>query len=207
MTTQSTHRTVVSLKFPAPVLALIALAKAILQALTGNNAFPTPDPPLLTIQAAITDLENAEAAVQTRAKGAVATRNEKRAALVALLQQLKGFVQKIADGDREHALALIQSAGMHAKKVPARPKRVFAVSHGKVSGSAALVTASAGHGAAYEWQTSADGGKTWQVAPATLQSRTTITGLQPGATYAFRYRPVTKKGDGDWSQPLSLIVQ
>jgi hypothetical protein len=53
---------------------------------------------------------------------------------------------------------------------------------------------------------SIDGGKTWQEARATLQSKTTITGLQPGATYLFRYRPVTKTLDTDWSQPLSLVV-
>jgi hypothetical protein len=207
MNTPTIHRSIATLKFPGAILVLIDLARSILQAMTGNSAFPNPDPPLVAIQTAITDLDTAEAAVHTRAKGAVATRNQKRAALVALLQQLKSYVQKIADADLERGPALIQSASLNVKKVPVRAKRVFAVSQGKVSGSAALVTASVGNRASYEWQFSADGGKTWLVAPATLQSRTTILGLQAGSTYSFRYRPVTKTGDGDWSQPLSLIVK
>jgi hypothetical protein len=50
-------------------------------------------------------------------------------------------------------------------------------------------------------------GERWLVAPTTQQSKTTISGLTPGATVFFRYRPVTKAGEGDWSQPSSLIVQ
>ena len=69
-----------------------------------------------------------------------------------------------------------------------------------------LVTHSAAHRASYEWQYSTDAGKTWLAAPSTLQSKTTIPGLTPGATAMFRYRPVTKKGEGDWSQPTSLLV-
>jgi site-specific DNA recombinase len=51
-----------------------------------------------------------------------------------------------------------------------------------------------------------DGGKTWVPAPVTLQARTTIAGLVPGATVLFRYRPVTKSGEGDWSQAASLVI-
>jgi hypothetical protein len=28
-----------------------------------------------------------------------------------------------------------------------------------------------------------------------------------GATVHFKYRPLTKTGEGDWSQPVSLLVQ
>jgi hypothetical protein len=62
-------------------------------------------------------------------------------------------------------------------------------------------------GTSYEWQYSVDGGKTWVVAPVTLQAKTTILGLTPGATVTFRYRGVTKTGDGDWSQLITFIVK
>jgi hypothetical protein len=78
---------------------------------------------------------------------------------------------------------------------------------GTVSGSAKLVAASAGRRASYEWQYSTDGGKTWVMAPSTLQAKTTVTGLTPGATVDFRYRPVTKTGEGNWSQTVQLIVK
>jgi hypothetical protein len=51
-----------------------------------------------------------------------------------------------------------------------------------------------------------DGGKTWVITPATLQAKTTVTGLTPGATVEFRYRSVTKTGEGNWSQ-TQLIVK
>jgi hypothetical protein len=66
---------------------------------------------------------------------------------------------------------------------------------------------SAGHRASYEWQYSTDGGKTWVTAPPTLQAKTTVAGLVPGATVQFKYRPVTRAGGADWSQPISLMVQ
>ncbi|HEY8087061.1 MAG TPA: fibronectin type III domain-containing protein [Polyangiaceae bacterium] len=47
--------------------------------------------------------------------------------------------------------------------------------------------------ASYEWRYSLDGGKTWVPTAATLQTRTTVTGLTPGATVTFRYRAVTKR--------------
>jgi hypothetical protein len=44
-------------------------------------------------------------------------------------------------------------------------------------------------------------------APVTLQAKTTVAGLTPGATVQFRYRPVTKAGEGDWSQTVVLLVK
>jgi hypothetical protein len=205
--TPTTPRSIVKLAFPTRVSALISLAKAIAQGLTGNASFPNPEPTVAAINAAIADLETAETAATTRVQGAVAARNGKRAALVALLQQLKGYIQKIADADRETAPALIQSVAMGVRKAPVHAKHAFGVKHGTVSGSAALVTAVAGRRASYEWEFSSDGGKTWQTAPPTMQTKTTIVGLQPGTSYSFRCRSVTKAGAADWSQPLALIVQ
>jgi hypothetical protein len=34
-----------------------------------------------------------------------------------------------------------------------------------------------------------------------------VMGLTPGATVVFRCRPVTKAGEGDWSQPSAIIVK
>jgi hypothetical protein len=58
-------------------------------ALTGNPNVPA----LVTLTAAIAALQTAETAALARTKGAVITRNEKRLALVQLLQQLKGPIQ------------------------------------------------------------------------------------------------------------------
>lgn len=200
-------RSLVSLNLPKQVPALIAMAKGIVQAMTGNANFPSPEPALSAVNTAIADLETAETAAQARTRGAATTRNDKRAALATLLEQLKGHVQKIADADLEHGAAIIQSAGMGVKKHPVRAPRVFDAKPGTTSGSVKLMAVSAARRAGYEWQYSTDGGKTWLTAPVTLQAKTVISGLVPGSTAMFRYRPVTKTGEADWSQPVSLIVK
>jgi hypothetical protein len=206
MNTHTNQRSIVALALPRRVAALIAVAKAIVQGLTGNPSFPNPDPSLAVLSTAISDLEAAELAVQTRAKGAVATRDQKRAALIALLRGTKAGVQKVADADPATAPAIIQSAGMGVRKSNAHGKRVFAVKQGRLSGTVAIETAAAGPRSAYEWEFSSDGGKTWQAGPPTTRSRTTLVGLQPGTTYSFRCRSVTKVGPSDWTQPLVLVV-
>ena len=206
MNTHNIQRSIVALALPRRVAALIAVAKAIVQGLTGNPSFPQPDPSLPVLSTAIADLEAAELAVQTRAKGAVATRDQKRAALIVLLRREKLYVQKIADSDYEKAPALIQSAGMGVAKSKVHGKRVFAVKQGRLSGTVSVATAFAGPRSAYEWEFSSDGGKTWQAGPPTTRTKTTLLGLQPGTTYAFRSRSVTKVGPSDWTQPLTLVV-
>src|SRR5580658_8703671 len=101
-TIKPVKRSIVSLKLSARVPAFITMAKGIVSAMTNNTAtFPTPDPPIATISTALTALETAEAAVQARQRGAVAGRNEKRTAVATLLEQLKGYIQKVADGDSD----------------------------------------------------------------------------------------------------------
>jgi hypothetical protein len=71
---------------------------------------------------------------------------------------------------------------------------------------AKVIAVAAARRAAYDWQYSSDGGKTWTTAPSTLQAKTTVAGLVPGSTVHFKFRAVTKTGEEDWSQPVSLMV-
>jgi hypothetical protein len=205
--TTTIHRSLASLKLPNKVPALITYAQAIVKAMTGNTAFASTTPTMATVTQAINDLQTAETAALARTKGAVTVRNEKRAALVALLEDVRASVQTVANADSETSASVIQNAGLAIRKTPVRAARVFAAKPGAVSGSVALVTDAAARRASYEWQYSSDGGKTWVQAPSTLQAKTTVAGLTPGATVTFRYRAVTKTGEGDWSQPQSIIVK
>jgi hypothetical protein len=205
-TTKSTRRSLVTLSLPKSVPALILYAQGIVTRMTGNPHFPNPAPALAAITAAIAELQTAEAAVLARTKGAAAARNEKRKALVALLELLRAHIQSIADADEPNGPSIIESAGVAIRKTTTRRARVFAAKQGRISGVAALVAASAGHRASYEWQYSSDGGKTWVTAPVTLQAKTTVAGLAPGATVQFKYRAVTRAGEGDWSEPTSLLI-
>jgi hypothetical protein len=206
-TSKPLHRTLASLKLPTKVPAFITYAEGIVKGITGNPSFPSPTPPLSAVTQAIDDLQAAETATLSRVKGAVATRNEKRMALVQLLQHMKAYVQTAADVNPENALSIIQSAGMFVRKTPVRTKRAFAAKPGAVSGTVRVLTNAAARRASYDWEYSTDGGKTWVSLPSTLQAKTTVSGLTPGATAMFRFRALTKTGEGDWSQPTSLLVQ
>jgi hypothetical protein len=201
------QKPVAILNLPAKVTDLISYAQGIEKALTGNATVPSPVPSVAAISGAIADLVAAETATQTRVKGAVATRNEKRAALLSLLRQLRGNVQAQADANPDNAGSIIESAGLAQKKPVARPARTFVARPAGVTGTAKLVAPSAGRRAAYEWEYSADGGTTWVTAPPSLQATTVVTGLKAATTVQFRYRPVLKGGPENWSQPVSLLVQ
>ena len=206
-TTKSTARhTTATLKLPVSVSPLITYAKGVVERMTGNASFSNPTPTLATVSAAIDDLQAAETAALSRVKGAIATRNDKRTALVLLLKQLRSYIQTTADASAESGAAIIESSGVAVRKTPTRRARAFTAKAGSVSGTAKIVATAASRRASYEWQYSTDGGKTWIAAPVTLQSKTTIAGLVPGATVLFKYRPVTKAGEGDWSQAASLVI-
>ena len=206
-TAKSIRRPTITLALPKRVPALISYAQGIVNRMTGNPSFPTPTPPLAALSVAINDLQAAETAALARTKGAAAARNEKRTVLVAALQQLRAHIQSVADVDPTKATAIIESAGVAVRKTPTRSARAFAAKQGAVSGVAKVTAAAASRRASYEWQYSNDGGKTWITAPVTLQAKTTIAGLVPGSTVQFKYRAVTKTGEADWSQPLSLLVR
>jgi hypothetical protein len=205
-TAKASGRSFASLKLQHKVPALITQAQNIVQAMTNNPSFPSPTPSLATVTDAIQHLQAAETATLSRTKGAATTRNEKRTALVKVLEQLKAYIQTTADANHETSASVIQSTGLAVKKPAVRPPRVFAAKPGAVSGSVNLVTHRAAARASYEWQYSTDGGKTWLTTPSTLQTKTTIPGLPPSSTAMFRYRSVTKHGESDWSQPTSLLV-
>jgi hypothetical protein len=205
--TNTVHRTVAVLKGPKSVTALINYARAIFTAMTGNPRFPNASPQLADVKGSTDDLEVSEAAARARTHGAAGLRNEKRATLVAKLDLLKNFVQTVADTDPLNAAGIIASASMSIRKVPSRTKKVFAAKPGPVAGSVKVSTPSAGRRVSYDWQSSADGGKTWTLLPTTLQARTTVTGLTIGTTYSFRYRVVTKTGVGDWTIPVAITLR
>ena len=200
------HRSVAVLKLPGPIALLIVYVQGILKAMTGNPTFPMPNPPLTAVSGAANDLQAAETTALTRATGTIATRNEKRATLVALLELLRGYVQSVADATPENAISIIESSGLALRKTTVRAPRVFAAKATTLSGSVKLTAPIAGRRAAYRWQYSTDGGKTWVDASETLQAKATVAGLPVGTTVQFRYRSVIKGGASDWSPPLSMVV-
>ena len=207
-TNKSIRRATISLSIPRKVADLILFVNNIVQKMTNNASFPMPTPSIAALTAALNDLHSAETQTLSRAKGAATVRDDKRTVLVSELQQLRGYVQGIADATPENGAAIIESAGLAVRKIPTHPKRAFAAKPGPLAGTATVTAENAGPRSSYEWQYSVDGGKTWVSAPATTQGKTTIAGLPSGTTVQFRYLAVTPKGgQGDWSSAVALLVK
>ena len=204
---KSNQKSYVALKLPSVVAALVVYVQGVLAAMTSNPHFPTPTPALTAVAAALAALQQAEVAAQARTKGAVLVRNDRKGTLVTLLQQLRAYVQAIADADAENGAAIIGSSGFPLRKMPVHKPRILAVKPGTMSGSVEVIAPPVARRASYEWQYSLDGGKTWVEASPSLQAKQTITGLPVGSSVQLRYRGVLKTGPLDWSQPIALLVK
>ncbi|HEX8794731.1 MAG TPA: hypothetical protein VF765_27480 [Polyangiaceae bacterium] len=205
--TSKTHRLVVVTRFPTSVVALLKYTQALIAALTNNTHFTDAAAVLAALQGAFTMLDTSETTAKTRAIGTVAARDNAKNALLTQLHGAKAYVQQKADANPEQAQAIIESAGMAVRKTPIRVKLGFTVKPGPVTGSVHLSARSAARRASYEWEWSADGGKTWTLLPSTLQAKTTVPNLPVGTSCSFRFRPVTKTGEADWSQVVTMLVK
>ena len=145
-----TPRLIVSLNLPrVKTPMLITIANAIVKAMTANTWFPGPAPSLATVRAAIDTLSIGQMETLSRAMGKARVRDDQREVLVKLLQQLRAYVQQIADANVETAGSIIESAGMSVKKKPTVPARVFAAKPGLVSGGVKLYAPRAAQRAGY----------------------------------------------------------
>ena len=206
-TTKPAHKPNVILKLPTSVALLIAYGITVVKHMTGNPSFPNPTPPLAQITTALDDLAAAETAAMGRSKGAVTDAQREEGCARHAAEAAPG-VHPVGGRRRTRG----ERAVDHRERRRLRPQgadapaRTFTATAGPVSGTATLRIASVDPRASYEWQYSADGGKTWLAAPGTLQTKTTIPGLAPGANVQFRYRALTRTGEGDWSQPVALVI-
>jgi hypothetical protein len=203
----SLHRVEVALNRPTKFPELIVFAMRIVECMTQNPWFPAPVPPLATVQALIDKLRQAEAAAQSRTVGLKTSRTDVAAELVGLLHELKAHVQSVADRNPQSAESIIESAGMSVKGRATRPKPPLAAYPWRVSGAVHLVAKAVAKRAGYDWEMSRDGGQTRIRLPHTVRADTVVTGMEPGETCLFWMRPVTPKGEGDWSEPVAFVVR
>jgi hypothetical protein len=198
----------VALNRPEKVPDLMAFVDAIVQRMTGNSWFPDPDPPLAVVASAIAELREAQVLTDLRARGTASARDAKLEPLLGLLDRLKAYVERVANDNPEHAAEIIESAAMSVKKSSAYVPPPFSVQQGPTSGSALLRARSAGDRGTHYWQSSTDGGKTWSPTTKTYnKAETILSGFTPGQNVWFRHSVLTKDGEGDWCDPIALIIK
>jgi hypothetical protein len=177
------------------------------------NRFPAPNPPLADVQAQIAKVSAAEQVVETRTKGAAAARNVQRGILVGMLETQRAYVQSVCDANPEQAKAIIEAAGMVVATSPTRNEPLLEITGGVQSGTvdldanATILTGKSGRKVFYNWQWTADGGKTFASAPATVQAKTTIANLTPLTMVGFRVSTTGAEGPGEWSPIVTVLVQ
>ncbi len=195
------------LKLSTRVKNVITFAQSVVTSLTNNAHFPAPVPSLATLQADVAALNMAEAAVLSRTKGAVEVRNAKYAIVKADLQNLRTYVQGVANvAAPADAESIIASSGMALRKVTLHDKPALAAKQGSVTGTVNLAAKAPAKRASYIWQYSTDQ-KTWTNVPPTIKSKAGVSGLTAGTQYFFRFQSVTVTGVSDWSQTVVLLVK
>jgi len=204
---QTPRRCIAVLRLPKNNTPLyISCARAIVKAMATSSWFPSPRPALATVESAVEALTTAQAATHMGGQAQTAIRNDKRRDLQVLLDQLRSYVQSVADANAENAASIIESAGMYVKGARGRGRAGFRLKDGRVSGEVDVFVDQAANRASYEWEYRLDGSDAWIARPSTTKASTTIPGLPHGVRVWVRYRTVVKSVTSDWSQPLSILV-
>ncbi len=149
----------------------------------------------------------------TKAPGAAKERDAKVTLVVNAAKSLRAYVESLCVNlTAEQAAALAAAAGMRLAAIPVHNKPALQANRGPISGVVVLLANTlllVGKTRArifFSWACSADGGKTWTALPSTTDATTTVSGLTPMTTYLFRVCASTRKGQGAWSQAVSVVV-
>ena len=190
---------------------LAATAATIITGLTGNAAFPSPPVDLKTVQAALDDLNFAIAAQAHGGPAATAEKHDKQDALIALLRQLKYYVQYQCGND----VAVMLSSGFQTalstrNRAPLDNPAILSVDLGN-GGELVLKVTPIARAKCYEVRLVATGAGSipgnWQTAGLFTNSRSMTVGhLTPGTTYTFQVRAIGGSTRySDWSNPVSRM--
>jgi hypothetical protein len=124
-------------------------------------------------------------------------------ALNHVTDYVNSVVEKLAP---DQGQAVIESAGLKAKKRSAYAKPPLQVKYGGLSGVVQIIALAAAKSATYYFEYSVDE-KNWVACPNVLKCKTTLSGLTVGTTYYFRFHAQTNKGLTVLSNVVSFVVR
>jgi hypothetical protein len=210
-TIMSTHVRIADRLTTQPAEQLVATAATIITGLTQNPAFSSPPVDLKTVQAAVDDLNSAIVAQAHGGPAATAEKYHKQDALIALLRQLKHYVEDHSGND----VAVVLSSGFQPAlatrtRAPLDNPAILSVDLGN-SGELVLKVTPIARAKCYEVRLTATGAGnvpgSWQTAGLFTNSRSMTVGhLTPGTTYTFQVRAIGgSTGYSDWSNSVSRM--
>lgn len=189
--------------------ALFNRVNGIVTAMTDNTSYPSPTPTLADVGAANDDFAAAMANAVDGGLTLTAIKNQKRAALVALMRQLAIYVQANCADD----LAVLLSSGFPAQKPQRQPVGVLqppanlTVTYGPRTGELRAKASPVAGAAVYNWQltSAANPGVVLQTGQSTAANYT-FTGLTPGQVYNTVVNVVGAAGPSSWSEPVPQMA-
>lgn len=191
---------------PSVPLKLIK-GRNVVNGLTGNTLFPTPDVALTLITDATDTLESSFAVAQNGRPEDTAKMHKDELAWEKLMRKEALYVERIADGDE----AAILSSGFSISKQPTpalRPE--FSVQAGELPGTVRLKRKAYPDARAYLWQYCIGAIPTndseWLYAGASGVAVYVVSGLNSTIKYGFRVAPIMAHGTSAFCEPIMHTV-
>ena len=189
----------------------IARAQQIVKSMTDNPAFPTPQPPLAEVTAAInkaaTDYANSQAAKQAAITSTTVS-HDSDAAMEIILRKLGAYVESVASDDKTIQSAAMGVAGAGGPLLQATNPTGLTASEGDHDATLDLHYDRVKGAKSYVIEQSLDPptATSWTHAAVCSKSSATISGLVSGTRYWFRVAAVTSSGQSGWSDPATKIA-
>lgn len=189
-------------------LSKIAFYKNVVDLMTNNPNFPTPEVALSELTAIVGKMESAYFEFKNGSHLAKANLDMFTVQADELFRKQANYVTRIANGNE----SIIISSGFEASKDSTpRQHTDFQIKDGEKPGSFELKKLAEEGAKSYLWHMHADtipsNEKEWEVAGITTQSSIEINGLISGTRYWFRVAPITPEGVGTFTQPQSRVSQ
>jgi hypothetical protein len=193
------------------ILDTIAFCRLIVQKMTGNAKFTTPDPALTALTAAALDAETANTAYESSketTRELLIVRNQKWDAMNTLITSESTYVAKHSDTEAD-----VESAGF-TNTLPPSPTQIpdqvsnLCVTQGDNDGSLDHQWDSDSNAKGFEVQTSPDPvtDSSYVHRDTVTKSSCTTSGHTSGSRVWSRVRAFNSAGKGPWSDPVSKIV-
>lgn len=177
--------------------------------MTGNPNFETPNPDLATVTAAVDALDTAYKNAMDGSKSARHQMREADKALHDLVMKLALYVDYTSEGDAD----VILSSGFSLRKKPApigpmaQPEnmRVNVTPYsGRLKADWDRIRGA--HSYTVQYTLDPNDPSQWKTYESTTKSRSEVEGLESGQKYWIRVAALGSAGRGPWSEAVSHIV-
>ena len=190
------------------VANVVRTVESVVEKMTTNTHFTTPNPTLATITTQKDELRDAAAAALNGSTAQKALVKVKLRTLLLSMDTLRAYVQTVANSNAETAEEVALSSGMSVKRVTPRKKRVFTAVNTNLPGQVKVFTGRVNGATMYEFEFTATPGddKSWESAGVNTSATRIVSYLTSVTEYSFRWCSISKDGRSAWSNVITLVV-